>query len=257
VVTETHEAGDGRDSSFALAAYERRVLRWDGCWNVRDLGGLPCEDGGETAFGVVIRADARWRLTESGWRTLAALGVEVAIDLRHEAERSDDAPGAEAIPTVVLPMPASEAPPARDWPSMAEAYAALLDRFRGEVERAARIVAEAHGPVVIYCGIGRDRTGLVVAVLLRLAGVSPVVVAADHGLSDEILASGHAEFVAAAQDEQERAWRRRLTTPAGRTMITVLDELEQRYGSVTGYLGDAVLAARVRERLRSADAPLP
>jgi hypothetical protein len=49
-----------------------RVLAWDGCVNVRDLGGLPLNGGGETQFGVVVRADSVRGLTERGWQALLA-----------------------------------------------------------------------------------------------------------------------------------------------------------------------------------------
>ena len=67
-----------------------RVLVWDGCVNVRDLGGLPLEGGGETNFGVLVRADSIGTLTEAGWAALQDYGVTTAVDLRgeHELARS-------------------------------------------------------------------------------------------------------------------------------------------------------------------------
>ena len=50
-------------------------MRWDGCVNVRDLGGLPLEGGGETAFGVVVRADSIRSLSDEGWQALVDYGV--------------------------------------------------------------------------------------------------------------------------------------------------------------------------------------
>jgi hypothetical protein len=59
-----------------------RVLAWDGCVDVRDLGGLPLQGGGETRFDVVVRADSIRGLTASGWQALLDYGVASAIDLR-------------------------------------------------------------------------------------------------------------------------------------------------------------------------------
>ena len=61
-----------------------RTLRWDGCCNIRDLGGLPTEDGRETRFRVVVRADDLALLSPSGWDALLAYGVNRIVDLRHE-----------------------------------------------------------------------------------------------------------------------------------------------------------------------------
>src|SRR5205823_4190485 len=67
-------------------ALRSRVLAWDGCINVRDLGGLPLEGGGETRFGVAVRADSIRTLTDGGWRELADYGVRLAVDLRSDEE---------------------------------------------------------------------------------------------------------------------------------------------------------------------------
>ena len=61
-----------------------RALRWDGCVNVRDLGGLPLEGGGETRFRAVVRADDAAGLTPRGVRALLDYGVSRIVDLRHE-----------------------------------------------------------------------------------------------------------------------------------------------------------------------------
>jgi hypothetical protein len=59
-----------------------RALDWDGCVNVRDLGGLPLEGGGETRLGVLVRADNVRKLTDAGWEALADHGVTRIVDLR-------------------------------------------------------------------------------------------------------------------------------------------------------------------------------
>ena len=68
------------------------ALAWEGCLNVRDLGGLPTEDGRRTRDGSVIRSDNIRRLTDAGWRSLAAHGVERIVDLRFPEELADDPP---------------------------------------------------------------------------------------------------------------------------------------------------------------------
>ena len=58
------------------------MLAWEGCLNVRELGGLPTEDGGETVFGRVVRGDNPEQLTAAGWASLADYGVRTVVDLR-------------------------------------------------------------------------------------------------------------------------------------------------------------------------------
>jgi hypothetical protein len=105
-----------------------RVLSWDGCVNVRDLGGLPLADGGETAYRVVVRADSLPGLTEAGRRALVDYGVSLVVNLRPQTE-DEEALEPLPVPVVRQPMDPRPVPAAWDWPSMREAYLALADRY--------------------------------------------------------------------------------------------------------------------------------
>jgi protein-tyrosine phosphatase len=210
-----------------------RVLVWDGCVNVRDLGGLPLSGGGETRFGVVVRADSIRGLTKRGWEELLDYGVSSAIDLRAPDELVADQPMSEApIPVAHTPLAASNL----DWPSMRDGYLGLLESARPRFVHVMVLLSKAKTPVVVHCQGGRDRTGLVVALLLALAGVDYETIAADHALSDENWAPFLDAFYAEAETDEERERRRRITTPAGRTMAEILEDLEGRYGGVQRYL---------------------
>jgi protein-tyrosine phosphatase len=224
-----------------------RVLAWDGCVNVRDLGGLPLHGGGETAYGVVVRADSIRGLTERGWRALLDYGVVSAIDLRAPDELAADPPGDAPIPVAHVPV----APSNLDWWSMRDGYLGLLESSRPRLVEAMALLGRAETPVVVHCQGGRDRTGLVVALLLAAAGVDFETIAADHALSDQSWAPYLDAFYADADTEQERARRRRITAPAGRTMAEILEEVDRRYGGVQQYLGEDYLDSLVL-RLRGA-----
>ena len=213
-----------------------RVLAWDGCVNVRDLGGLPLAGGGQTRFGAIVRADSIRGLSDEGWRTLVDYGIRRAIDLRDDPEAVDDPPHELPIDVVRVPIRPRLVPEAATWPSMLEAYRALLGRFQGEFARAVVAIAESDEPVVVHCAGGRDRTGLTVALVLSAAGVAPEAIAADHAESDASWAPHNEDWFARAPDERERARRRRIAVPAGETMIEVLDEIGRRWGGARGYL---------------------
>jgi hypothetical protein len=211
-------------------ATPKRVLRWDGCVNVRDLGGLPLADGGETAYRVVVRADWLPGLSEVGRRALVDYGVSLIVDLRPEREdRSDEY---EPLPVPVLRQAMDPRPVAAawDWPSMREAYLALADHYRGELARALTLLGDAEPPAAIHCAGGRDRTGIACGMALWLAGVEPDVIAADHALSDESWLPHNDGWLAEAPDEEERERRRRIIQPAGSTLAEVLAEIEEREG---------------------------
>ena len=117
---------------------------------------------------------------------------------------------------------------------------------------AIRAVATAPGPALVHCVGGKDRTGLVVALLLRLAGVSRADIDADYAVSESNLDDQH--WIDEAPDEVEAERRRKIVrSPAG-VMAAVLEELERRHGGAWSYLEASGVHAedlqRVRARLR-------
>lgn len=221
---------------------------------MRDLGGLPLADGGETAYRVVVRADSLPGLTEAGRRALVDYGVSLVVNLRPQPE-ADDEDGVEPLPVPVVrqAMDPRLVPAAWDWPSMREAYLALADRYRGELARTLTLLGEADPPAAVHCAGGRDRTGIACGMALWLAGVEPEAIAADHALSDESWGPFNEEWLAEAPDEAERERRRRISAPAGRTLADVLEELEEREGIRNLLLGagaDEASLDRLAARLR-------
>jgi protein-tyrosine phosphatase len=247
-----------------------RDLAWEGCLNVRDLGGHDTEDGAETRFGAVVRADSVRQLTDSGWQALVDYGIRTVVDLRGDHEREDE-PAAD-LPVDVLHVPFMEANQA-EWDEIEEeleaandrapdqatatrdVYLIFLEHFKQKVAASLRAVARAReGGVVVHCVGGKDRTGLLTALLLYLAGVDIAQIAADYALSEERLRPREEAFLAKAETEAERDQIRRMSrTPAG-SIVGVFEELERRYGSVEGYLRSAGMTedelALARARLR-------
>jgi protein tyrosine/serine phosphatase len=207
-----------------------RVLRWDGCVNVRDLGGLPLADGGETAYRVVVRADWLPGLSEAGRRALVDYGVSLIVDLRPDREHEDDGVNPLPVPVVRQGMDPRPVPAAWDWPSTREAYLALADRYRAELAGALTLLGNAEPPAAIHCAGGRDRTGIACGMALWLAGAEPDVIAADHALSDEFWGPHNDEWVGRAEDDEERERRLRILQPLGRTLADVLEEIEATDG---------------------------
>ncbi len=230
---------------------ERR-LDWEGCLNVRDLGGHPTEDGGETRMGVVVRADSVRRLTEAGWQSLVDYGIRRILDLRLESELEEDPPG--DLPVEVVHVSFLEDVPLErqieifqrwidapdDVTATRDGYLEMLETYRGNVAAAISAVAGVpEGGVLVHCMGGKDRTGLVAALLLRLVGVSVSDIAADYGLSAENIKPLWQVWVEDAGDENERELRRRLSASPAEAMAQVLETLERERGSVRQYLLDA------------------
>lgn len=223
---------------------EPRHLRWDACYNVRDLGGLATADGGSTRRGALIRADSVGRLSGPGRAALEAYGIRTIIDLRFGVEVRDDPSPFDGHATIVShnlalnPNDAAVTRAVAAWrgaamPYMATVNAAYLATHQPQIAAIMRAVAGAtDGGILFHCHAGRDRTGLIAALLLGIAGVPAAAITADYALSFS------------AQPE---------------TMDATLDHLESAYGGIVAYLRAADVAARdiarIRRRLRAA-APL-
>jgi protein-tyrosine phosphatase len=245
---------------------ETRDLVWDGLLNVRDLGGHPTEDGAETRFGAIVRADTVRRLSDEGWQALLDYGVRTIVDLRTDEERQADPPAELPVTVVHVPFLAEDdevfeevehaAAKAPDYAAATrEVYLIFLERFRANVAAAIEAIAAApEGGVVVHCMGGKDRTGLATAFLLRMSGVAIEDIAADYALSEERLRPRHDAWLAEAETEAERERLRRIAATPAESMVGVLEEVERRYGSVEEYLraGGAPedIGERVRARLR-------
>jgi protein tyrosine/serine phosphatase len=218
----------------------------------------------------VVRADSVRQLSAEGWRSLVEHGIRTVIDLRGAHERVDDPPA--DVPVEVVHVPFMEADDA-EWeeigaeldaavaaaPDVATAtrdvYLIFLERFRSNVAAAVRAVANApDGGIVIHCAGGKDRTGLLAALLLHLAGVDDEDIAFDYALSEERLRPRHEEWFKAAESEEELERLRRITQTPAASMSGVFAELERRYGGAKSYLRGAGLTPQelelVRARLR-------
>jgi len=242
-----------------------RTLIWDGLENVRDLGGIATEDGSSTRYGAFVRADNVRRLRDA--QTLVDYGITRVVDLRFPAELEEDV--LDALPVEVAHvsllgewdeaytdelsarMSSSEPAEYLRW-----SYLDFLDRFRPNFGVALGLIANAPpGVVCVHCVGGRDRTGLVSALVLRLAGVSVADIGRDYAESEERLAESNARWVAQAADEQERAYRLVFAHAPPIVMEQVLTALEKEHGSVRGYLlgagAEAAALHRLRVRLRA------
>jgi protein-tyrosine phosphatase len=240
----------------APQAAPERALTWDGCVNVRDLGGHTTEDGRTTRYGVVVRADSIRHLSDAGWAALLSYGVSRIVDLRLHSELALDPPRELSVEVVHVPVvpelddeewveidEVGDAAPDASAATRA-VYLEFLERFRPGFGDAVTAVAEAPpGTVVVHCHGGKDRTGLVVALLLRLAGVGRETIGADYALSGANLRELTDAWIAEADDELERKRRQRIGEAPATAMVGVLEELERRYGNVRGYLEAAGVAA--------------
>jgi protein-tyrosine phosphatase len=231
-------------------------------FNLRDLGGLPAVGGEVVRPGLLFRGAGLHRLEPEHLPHLDRLGIRLAIDLRTSREKRDGVLAADGVEVVGLPL--FEVAPAFD-PKLTDpvgvlagTYLWMLEEGRDSIARIFELLAEPSGyPVVIYCAAGKDRTGVVCALILRLIGVDSDTVVADYVLSDapaRSLRAWHQEQEPARRDPNPVA----LYAAPGEAMRRFLDEVDVIYGSVDGYLAEVgvpVAAARtsIRGRLIERD----
>lgn len=209
-----------------------RHLAWDGCWNVRDLGGLLTADGRPIRRGAVVRSDSANRLTATGWAALLAHGVRTIVDLRDLTEQVPDlAPRSATLTTVCVPLEDRTDEAFWDrWRSLSGTplyYRAFLERWPERFAAVFAAIAEAGpGGVLIHCAAGRDRTGLVTLLLLALAGVPADEIAADYALSAERLRARWAHEDRPDEDLKTRQHLRQANTSAREAILSVLSSLD-------------------------------
>ena len=175
----------------ADAVVQPRTVRVVGLLNARDLGGLPRISGGDTPFGVFFRSECVDRLSVEGWSALHALGVRTVVDLRQEAERRlDVGRRPEWLHTLVVDHDGLENESFwADYWGNGRAGTALyyLPHLRAMPERTAAVLhalaTAPPGGVLFHCAAGRDRTGLIAAILLKVADVEVEAIVSDYLLS--------------------------------------------------------------------------
>jgi len=235
----------------------RRVIDLEGCLNFRDLGGYPTADGRTVRWQQVYRSDALHHLTPADVaRVRAELRVTAIVDLRSTAELRGEGRGplaGEPIGFHHLPLfDGREARP-ENWPpiaTLADRYFLLAEIAQAPIARLIAVLAEAGGPVVYHCAAGKDRTGVVSAVLLGLLGVRDEVIVADYAATQENLeaiierlmaARGYQTMLAALPPDTLHA--------EAETMIAFLASMRERYGSMRGYARAAGVTDALVERL--------
>jgi protein-tyrosine phosphatase len=173
--------------------------RFDNLLNVRELGGHPTKDGARTRTRSLLRSDDLSQLNAAGLQALQAYGVQTVIDLRWPEEAArHPSPVPQALPEVrfqriSLLLHSEEEWELRSKQVSKESWKSyVLEQLGPELARVLRAIASAPpGPLLFHCVAGKDRTGLLAAVLLALADVTPEAIAADYAVSAANLREGY------------------------------------------------------------------
>ena len=228
-----------------------RRIELDGPANFRDLGGYENRDGRAVQVGRVYRSDSLSYMTDADVRhCVDELDIRTVIDLRagHEVDQFSHGP-LEATGVHFLHRPVVDetrrehivrepGAPAPELLSPAAIYLMMLERFADRLTDVVRIIADpANHPVVFHCAAGKDRTGIVAALVLGVLGVDDESIVDDYIVTAEhmpLLVQRH-RAVAAERGVEAEVGDPHFSAEA-EAMRDVLTGLEERYGGVEAYL---------------------
>jgi len=238
----------------------------DGAVNVRDLGGLPTDVGGQTVTGRLLRSDNLQELSPSDVsRLVHDIGLTTVVDLRSSAELASEGPAPlDAVPGVrhvhhpVVPeigeatdvvaeaLLLKKAQDRTRFPSNPTCghYLGYLEDRPDQVAGAVRSIVYDRGAALVHCAAGKDRTGVVVALALTAAGVRRPAVVADYAATAErteaIMSRLRRSPTYARDIDSVPADSHR---PHAKTMAAFLEQMDVRYGGVARWLTDHGLTA--------------
>ncbi|HXJ28102.1 MAG TPA: tyrosine-protein phosphatase [Streptosporangiaceae bacterium] len=255
-------------------------IELEGAVNARDLGGLPTIDGGSTVHGRLLRSENLQELTPGDVsRLVEELGVTTVVDLRSTNEVTIEGPAPlDALsgvrhahhPVLKEFLDVSDTLKAALLTESVEAdrerypddpmcghYLGYLENRPEEVVGALRTIATAPGAAIVHCAAGKDRTGVVVALALTIAGVEPEAIVDDYMATDDRLEAIMERL------SRSRMYAGDITSrpvkahaPRAETMKAFLEQLTVRYGGIDAWLTangfGAAEVATLRAKLRQA-----
>ncbi|WP_341945718.1 tyrosine-protein phosphatase [Microbacterium sp. LWH11-1.2] len=225
------------------------ILDIDGVNNVRDVGGIPAE-GGRIRSGVLLRSGQLSGATPRGATALQS-SIQHIVDLRDGEEVAAEPTEIEGPETTHLPLFLGSV---RSFfeadTSLDDLYLHLLEESGERLVDAIRIIAEGK-PTLVHCTVGKDRTGVTVALALSAVGADREAVIADYALTESQLPAQRsqriADYLRSQHPEAVHAVALATQSPAP-VMRALLEQVDERWGSAAGYLRangmtDAELAA--------------
>jgi protein-tyrosine phosphatase len=262
ISNERHVAGDRKETPVSTT----RFVDVDGCFNLRDLGGYRSTDGRSVGWRRLYRSDGLYRLTTAGWASFQSLGVATVLDLRTPGEVRQR----PWTPPVTwsgrwLHLPLLQNSP--DWSTLtgpelaaddfaANHYMQITVEGAVALRTAVEVLAEPGGlPAVFHCAAGKDRTGVLAALVLRLLGVPVDVVGDDYALSEDATTRWEASLKAGNQDETQTAWAYvppAMMVAAQSSMLTFLRRIDVEHGSIEGFAAQLGILDATIGRLREA-----
>ncbi|HUC05126.1 MAG TPA: tyrosine-protein phosphatase [Acidimicrobiales bacterium] len=234
-----------------------RMIALQGAVNFRDLGGYETADGRHTRWRVLFRADGLGELTPDDYAILRELDIRTVVDLRSAGELENGRFDVDSHPVAFHHFPFMETLPhpevfERAPGLLAERYKEMLDDAGPQIVGALRALSAPDArPAVFHCTAGKDRTGILSALVLLLVGVPEATVVHDYALSGEAMARLREKIIAKYPDSREVIETLEETFSANPDhMVGLLRHMHEHYGTVEDYVRAKGLDPSVIVRLR-------
>lgn len=232
----------------------------EGGYNIRDLCDFQTIAGRFTQRRVLIRSGNLDKISLTAQQQLIDYGVKTIIDLRDEWETLNfPNPFAQSnfVTYLNLPLVGDSLSDNAAWKAETQNYTTLdalyikyLDHCQRQIGAIVSTIAESTFPTVFHCHAGKDRTGIVTALLLGALGVSDAAIAQDYAQSAAQISHLIEQWRAyAVEHEQDMQHFERGAASDAKTILNVLDYLTRQYGSVTRYLYQCKVSDSQIERL--------
>lgn len=239
--------------------YYRR-LPLEGMTNARELGGW-YTPAGMTRYGVFIRSEVPSRLTQRDMEFLRDYGVTMVVDLRGGEElgvmpdRLRDVAWAEYVHVPMYDADAARgaglgkksAEPGFTWGAQ---YVRMCEDFKDWTRRVMEALGRCQGAALYHCTTGKDRTGIITALLLGLCGVPEEDIVADYSVSQVYLSWIYNMMLENMPPDREHSLRDPFFSTAPENMRFLLDHWKLEYGGAAGYLRACGVEEELLERLR-------
>jgi protein-tyrosine phosphatase len=265
-----------------VTSYAPNWIELEGVVNIRDVGDLPTTGGRRIRPGVLIRSANLSFVTEADVaRLVNELRVRRVLDLRTDVEVRNSEPGllrgtegvtfhhlslypdgkseaeaeraaqaeAEQSPDPVAPWAGEQYPEGRD--QQVVSYLRYLERRPDSIVAALRAIAEPDGATVVHCAAGKDRTGMVIALALSVAGVPPEVIAADYAESQSQMIAIIEQLASNQLYEFNPDELDKIPPASAETMLGVLEAIDTDHGGVLAWLAEHGWTDQDTERLRA------
>lgn len=214
----------------------KRHLQLSGCFNLRELGGYVTTEGKSISWRTVLRGDSLHKLASESQQAIIGYGVKTIIDLRTPSEVNQERYPLSKSPKInYLNLPLLEEknfPQLRAKKTLLEHNVFMLKERSPQIKQILETIASNQTALVIHCAGGKDRTGIIIALLLAIANVPVATIAEDYALSEKYTQPLYAKI---KQQAIQEGFDRLLLSPP-QTMLDTLSYLNKHYGGINGYL---------------------